>query len=57
MTITRFDRPSTYAYQSPFQEIDFRSMMALGLGKQQQYDIEEAKRQQFLLESAKSPPN
>ena len=55
MGITRFDRPSTYAYQSPFQEIDFRSMMALGLGKQHKQDVASAQRQQYQLEKASTP--
>ena len=56
MAITRFNEPiSSYAYQSPFQEIDFRSIMALGLGKQQQYDIQEERVRQDLLTDVKSP--
>ena len=51
MAITGFHQPiSSYAYQSPFRELDYNSIMALGLGAQQRYDIEEAKRDQYFNE-------
>ena len=55
MGINRFDTPAQGAYQSPWQPDNMQAMMTLGLGKQQQYDIQDATRQQYLMESLKSP--